>query len=74
MRGSNAENPTIHIQRSRQVRTIALLLALLVLQGCTTLVVGTAVGAATSVAVATVKVPFKVAGAAVDAVTDDEDD
>lgn len=57
-----------------RVKTVALILALLVLQGCTTLVVGTAVGAATTVAVATAKVPFKVAGAAVDAATDDDDE
>ena len=34
----------------------------------------TAVGAATTVAVATAKVPFKVAGAVVDAATDEDDE
>ena len=56
------------------MRTIALILALLLLQGCAAMVVGTAVGTVTTVAIETAKVPFKVAGAAVDVVTDDDDD
>ena len=38
------------------------------------MVVGTAVGAVTTLAVETAKVPFKVTGAAIDVMTDDEDD
>ena len=45
------------------------ILLLLVLPGCTSMVVGTV----TTVAVETARVPFKVAGAAVDLATDDED-
>lgn len=56
------------------MKTTAFLLALLMLQGCTTMVVGTAVGAVTTLAVETAKVPFKVAGAAIDVATDDEDE
>ena len=56
------------------MKTIAPLLVLLMLQGCTAMIVGTAVGTATTLAVETVKVPFKVAGAAIDVVTDDEDE
>lgn len=56
------------------MKTTALLLVLLMLSGCTTMVVGTAVGIVTTVAVETAKVPFKVAGAAIDVVTDDEDE
>ncbi len=56
------------------MKTIAPLLVLLMLQGCTAMVVGTAVGVATTLAVETAKVPFKVAGAAIDVVTDDEDE
>ena len=56
------------------MKTIAPLLVLLMLQGCTAMVVGTAVGAATTLVVETAKVPFKVAGAAIDVVTDDEDE
>ena len=55
------------------MRTIALLLAVTILQGCTTLV-GATVGTATTVAVEVAKVPFKVAGAAIDVATDDEDE
>ncbi|MGB5261045.1 MAG: hypothetical protein WBO34_11065 [Gammaproteobacteria bacterium] len=55
------------------MKTIALLLALLVLQGCTTMV-GATVGTVTTVAVEVAKVPFKVAGAAIDLATDDEDE
>ena len=50
-----------------KLMTTALLL--LALPGCTSMVVGTV----TTVAVETAKVPFKVAGAAVDLATDDED-
>jgi hypothetical protein len=46
---------------------------LLMLQGCTAMVVGTTVGMVTTVAVETVKVPFKVTGAVIDVATDDED-
>ena len=60
--------------RSLNVKTIATLAVILMLQGCASLVVGTAVGTVTTVAVETAKVPFKVAGAAVDLATDDEDD
>ena len=56
------------------MRTATWLFALLMLQGCTAIVVGSAVvSTATSVAVETAKVPFKVAGTAIDIVTDDED-
>ena len=50
------------------------LLVLLMLQGCTSMIVGTAVGTVTTLAIETAKVPFKVAGAAIDVVTDDEDE
>jgi len=56
------------------VKIIALLLVLLMLQGCAAMVVGTAVGVVTTVAVETAKVPFKVAGAAIDVATDDDED
>jgi hypothetical protein len=56
------------------VKIITPLLVLLMLQGCTSMIVGTAVGTVTTLAVETAKVPFKVAGAAIDVVTDDEDE
>ena len=46
---------------------------LAMLQGCAAMVVGTAVGVVTTVAVETVKVPFKVTGAVIDVATDNED-
>ena len=55
------------------MRITAFLLVLLLLQGCTTLV-GATVGTATTVVVEVAKVPFKVAGAAIDVATDDEDE
>jgi ABC-type methionine transport system permease subunit len=56
------------------LRTFTVIVVLLMLQGCTAMVVGTAVGVATTVAVETAKVPFKVTGAVIDVATDDEDD
>ena len=47
---------------------------LLMLQGCTAMVVGTAVGVAATVAVETAKVPFKVTGAVIDVVSDDDEE
>ncbi len=56
------------------MKTVALTLVLLMLQGCTAMVVGTTVGVVTTVAVEAAKVPFKVTGAVIDVVTDDEDE
>jgi hypothetical protein len=57
-----------------ELKTLTLAVALLMVQGCTTMVVGTAVGVVSTVAVETVKVPFKAAGAVIDIATDDEED
>jgi len=57
------------------LKTLTLVvLLLLILQGCASMVVGSAVGVVTTVAVETAKVPFKVTGAVIDVATDDEDD
>jgi len=56
------------------LKTLTLVVVLLILQGCTGMVVGSAVGVVTTVAVETAKVPFKVTGAVIDVATDDEDD
>lgn len=57
------------------MKTLTLVvLLLLILQGCASMVVGSAVGVVTTVAVETAKVPFKVTGAVIDVATDDEDD
>ena len=57
------------------LRPLFLIATMLLLQGCTALVVGGAVvGTAAKVAVETAKVPVKVTGAAVDVVTDDDEE
>lgn len=56
------------------MKTVALAVVLLMLQGCAAMVVGTAVGVVTTVAVEAVKVPFKVTGAVIDVVTDDDEE
>ena len=56
------------------MKKLTVILVLLILQGCTAMVVGTTVGVVTTVAVETVKVPFKVTGAVIDVATDDEDE
>jgi hypothetical protein len=56
------------------MKTVALAIVLLMLQGCAAMVVGTTVGVVTTVAVEAVKVPFKVTGAVIDVVTDDDDE
>ena len=53
---------------------VILLLATILLSGCAAMIVGTAVGTATTVAIEAAKVPFKVGGAVVDVVTDDDED
>lgn len=54
------------------LKILAVVVVLLMLQGCATLVVGTTVGVATTVAVEAVKVPFTVTGAVIDVATDDD--
>lgn len=54
----------------QSLRTLALAVTMLGLSGC----LGTVVGTAVDVTLEVAKVPFKVAGAVVDVVTDDEDD
>ena len=56
------------------MRVIVPLVLMFVLQGCTSMIVGTAVGTVTTVAVETAKLPFKVAGAAAELAGDDEDE
>jgi len=52
----------------RTVRLFILLFAALALNGCAGMIVGTAA----DVAIETAKIPFKVGGAVVDVVTDDD--
>ena len=56
------------------MKTLALVLSIFLLQGCTALVVGAVVGTAATVAIEAAKVPFKVGGAVIDVVSDDDED
>ena len=60
--------------RGSVLKTLTVVAVLLMLQGCAAMVVGSAVGAVTTVAVETVKFPFKVTGAVIDVATDNDDD
>jgi hypothetical protein len=55
------------------LKTLTVVALLLMQQGCTSMVVGTTVGVATTLAVQTAKVPFKITGAVIDVATDDKD-
>lgn len=52
-------------------RILLIMTLALSLQGC---VAGMVIGAATDVTIAVAKVPFKIGGAVLDVVTDDDDD
>jgi hypothetical protein len=56
------------------LKILALVFSVLLLQGCTALVVGVVVGTAATLAIETAKVPFKVGGAVIDVVSDDEEE
>jgi len=56
------------------LKILALVFSLFLLQGCTALVVGAVVGTAATVAIETAKVPFKVGGAVIDVVSDDDEE
>jgi len=60
--------------RGVTAKLLLVAVSLLMLQGCAAMVVGAVVGTATTLAVETAKVPFKVTGAAIDLVSDDDDD
>ena len=56
------------------MKVLVLVFSIFMLQGCTAMVVGAVVGTAATVAVEVAKVPFKVGGAMIDVVSDDEED
>jgi hypothetical protein len=61
--------------RAIVLKATAVVFSLLLLQGCTTaMVAGAVVGTAAAVAVEVAEVPFKVGGAVVDVVSDDDGD
>ena len=55
------------------LKMLLVVFSLLLLQGCAAMVVGAVVGTATTLAVETAKVPFKVGAAVIDVVSDDEE-
>ena len=55
------------------LKILLVVFSLLLLQGCAAMVVGAVVGTATTLAVETVKVPFKVGAAVIDVASDDEE-
>lgn len=59
---------------STKLKWISVVVVLLLLQGCTAMVVGTTVGVVSVAAVETVKLPFRLTGAVIDVATYDEDD
>ena len=56
------------------LKILLVVLSLSMLQGCTAMVVGAVVGTAATLAIETVKVPFKVGAAVIDVVSDDEEE
>jgi len=56
------------------LKALTAVAVLLILQGCTAMVVGAAVGVVSTVAIETAKVPFKVTGAVIDVASDEEED
>ena len=70
----NMQTPQTMIGKIIILKILALVFSIFLLQGCTALVVGAVVGTAATVAVEVVKVPFKVGGAVIDVVSDDEEE
>ena len=70
----NMQTSQTIIARVLILKILALVFSIFLLQGCAAMVAGAVVGTVATVAVEVVKVPFKVGGAVVDVVTDDEDD
>jgi len=66
------KNSLSTINRAIALKILLLVFSLIWLQGCAAMVVGAVVGTATTLAVETAKVPFKVGAAVIDVVSDDE--
>ncbi len=70
----NMKNIQRMISKATVLRITGVVFLLLLLQGCAAMVVGAVVGTATTVAIETAKVPFKVGGAVIDVVSDDDEE
>ena len=73
-RVGNMKNSQVLTGRVVILKILSVVFSLLLLQGCAAMVVGAVVGTVTTLAVEAVKVPFKVGGAVIDVVSDDEDE
>ena len=56
------------------LKILALVFSIFLLQGCAAMVAGAVVGTAATVAIEVAKVPFKVGGAVIDVVSDDDEE
>ena len=70
----NIQTPQTMIDKVIILKILALVFSIFLLQGCAAMVAGAVIGTVATVAVEVVKVPFKVGGAVVDVVSDDEED
>ena len=68
------KNSLSRFSKAIDLKILLVVVSLSMLQGCAAMVVGAVVGTATTLAVETVKVPFKVGAAVIDVVSDDEED
>jgi uncharacterized lipoprotein YajG len=70
----NMQTSQTIIARVLILKILALVFSIFLLQGCAAMVAGAVVGTVATVAVEVVKVPFKVGGAVIDVVSDDEEE
>jgi uncharacterized lipoprotein YajG len=70
----NMRNIQTMIGRVTVLKMMVVVFSLFLLQGCAAMVAGAVVGTAATVAIEVAKVPFKVGGAVIDVVSDDEED
>ena len=70
----NMQSSLVLISKVTGLKILLVVFSLLLLQGCAAMVVGAVVGTATTVAIEVAKVPFKVGGAVIDVVSDDDED
>jgi len=70
----NMKNIQTMISKVTVLKMMVVVFSLLSLQGCAAMVAGAVVGTAATVAIEVAKVPFKVGGAVIDVVSDDDED
>ena len=70
----NMRNIQTMISKVTVLKMMVVVFSLFLLQGCAAMVAGAVVGTAATVAIEVAKVPFKVGGAVIDVVSDDDED